>query len=181
MSARAEAKKKALQRAQQKRNERKLKLLNTPKKTGGKSKTTVKKGLSNIPKEGTRAGKLKMAGQGMSGLKNYKKDELKLSKAATKASEKLKKESNQKKKVVKKETPKKVIKSTTKGGPVKDGVKYARSKGDDLAGFRRGPGTKLGKDTRITKSLKKSGFTEDRLARLRKQHAEFKAKRKKKK
>mgnify|MGYP003120841805 CR=1 FL=1 len=86
-----------------------------------------------------------------------------------------------KKKVVKKETPKKVIKSTTKGGPVKDGVEYARSKGDDLAGFRRGPGTKLGKDTRITKSLKKSGFTEDRLARLRKQHAEFKAKRKKKK
>lgn len=85
-----------------------------------------------------------------------------------------------KKKVVKKETPKKVIKSTTKGGPVKDGVEYARSKGDDLAGFRRGPGTKLGKDTRITKSLKKSGFTEDRLARLRKQHAEFKAKRKKK-
>jgi len=76
--------------------------------------------------------------------------------------------------------PKKVIKSTTKGGPVKDGVKYAQSKGDDLAGFRRGPGTKLGKDTRITKKLKKSGFTEDRLARLRKQHAEFKARRKKK-
>ena len=87
----------------------------------------------------------------------------------------------EKKKVdVKKETPKKVIKSTTKGGPVKSGVEYARSKGDDLAGFRRGPGTKLGKDTRITKKLKKSGFTEDRLARLRKQHAEFKARRKKK-
>ena len=97
MSARADAKKKALQRAQQKRNERKLKLLNTPKKTVGKSKTTVKKGLSNIPKEGTRAGKLKMAGQGMSGLKNYKKDELKLSKAATKASADLKKKRNQKK------------------------------------------------------------------------------------
>ena len=97
MSARADAKKKALQRAQQKRNQRKLTLLNTPKKTGGRSKTTVKKGLSNIPKEGTRAGKLKMAGQGMSGLKNYKKDELKLSKAATKASAKLKKERNQKK------------------------------------------------------------------------------------
>ena len=97
MSARADAKKKALQRAQQKRNERKLKLLNTPKKTVGKSKTTVKKGLSNIPEEGTRAGKLKMAGQGMSGLKNYKKDELKLSKAATKASAELKKKRNQKK------------------------------------------------------------------------------------
>jgi len=97
MSARADAKKKALQRAQQKRNQRKLTLLNTPKTTGGRSKTTVKKGLSNIPKEGTRAGKLKMAGQGMSGLKNYKKDELKLSKAATKASANLKKERNQKK------------------------------------------------------------------------------------
>ena len=97
MSARADAKKKALQRAQQKRNKRKLTLLNTPKTTGGRYKTTVKKGLSNIPKEGTRAGKLKMAGQGMSGLKNYKKDELKLSKAATKASADLKKKRNQKK------------------------------------------------------------------------------------
>ena len=85
------------------------------------------------------------------------------------------------KKVNKVQKRKKVIKSTTKGGPVKDGVKYAQSKGDDLAGFRRGPGTKLGKDTRITKKLKKSGFTEDRLAKLRKKHAEFKANRKKKK
>ena len=71
--------------------------------------------------------------------------------------------------------------ATTKGGPVKDGVKYARSKGDDLAGFRRGPNRALGKDTRITKHLKKSGFTEDRLARLRKKHAEWKAARKNKK
>ena len=54
-------------------------------------------------------------------------------------------------------------------------------KKDPLADYRRGPGTKLGKDTRITKGLKKAGFTEDRLARLRKKHAEFKAKRKKKK
>tara|TARA_B100000886_G_C20404518_1_gene484112 strand:- start:1071 stop:1643 length:573 start_codon:yes stop_codon:yes gene_type:complete len=67
------------------------------------------------------------------------------------------------------------IKSTTKGGPVKSGVEYAKSKGDDLAGYRRT------KDTRITKKLKKAGFTEDRLARLRKKHAEWKAKRKKKK
>ena len=59
------------------------------------------------------------------------------------------------------------IKATTKGGPVKSGVEYARSKGDDLAGFRRQ------KDTRITKKLKKSGFTEDRLARLRKKNAAF--------
>ena len=46
---------------------------------------------------GTQTAGLKMAGQGMSGLKNYKKDELKLSKAATKASANLKKERNQKK------------------------------------------------------------------------------------
>lgn len=65
--------------------------------------------------------------------------------------------------------------ATTTGGPVKSGVEYARSKGDDLAGYRRT------KDTRITKKLKKAGFTEDRLARLRKEHAEWKAKRKKKK
>ena len=71
--------------------------------------------------------------------------------------------------------------ATTTGGPVKSGVEYARSKGDDLAGYRRGAGTKLGKDTRITKKLKKAGFTEDRLARLRKDHADWKAKRKKKK
>ena len=54
-------------------------------------------------------------------------------------------------------------------------------KKDPLADYRRGAGTKLGKETRITKKLKASGFTEDRLARLRKKHAEFKAKRKKKK
>ena len=65
--------------------------------------------------------------------------------------------------------------STNTGGPVKSGVEYAKSKGDDLAGYRRT------KDTRITKNLKKAGFTEDRLARLRKEHAEWKAKRKKKK
>lgn len=65
--------------------------------------------------------------------------------------------------------------ATTTGGPVKDGVEYARSKGDELAGFRRK------KDTRITKHLKKSGWTEDRLAAKRKAHAEWKANRKKKK
>jgi hypothetical protein len=61
------------------------------------------------------------------------------------------------------------------------GNQKLKIKKDPLADYRRGPGTKLGKDTRITKSLKKAGFTEDRLARLRKKHAEFKAKRKKKK
>jgi flagellar biosynthesis GTPase FlhF len=54
-------------------------------------------------------------------------------------------------------------------------------KKDPLKDYRRGPGTKLGKDTRITKGLKKAGFTEDRLARLRKKNAEFKERRKKKK
>ena len=59
------------------------------------------------------------------------------------------------------------IESTTKGGPVKSGVEYAKSKGDTLAGYRRQ------KDTRITKKLKKAGFTEDRLAALRKKNAAF--------
>ena len=131
-----------------------------------KKTTPRKKGMSNIP-----------VGEGTVNNPNYgKKGDLSM----FKTKKKVVKKETPKKKVVKKETPKKVIKSTTKGGPVKDGVKYAQSKGDDLAGFRRGPGTKLGKDTRITKKLKKSGFTEDRLARLRKQHAEFKARRKKK-
>ena len=131
MSARAEAKKKALQRAQQKRNERKLTLLRTPKKTGGRSKTTVKKGLSNIPKEGTRAGKLKMAGQGMSGLKNYKKDELKLSKAATKASAKLKKERNQKKN-----------EGSSKSSATKTKTERIRGKGGRLLNTRTAEGKK---------------------------------------
>ena len=48
--------------------------------------------------------------------------------------------------------------------------------------YRRTKGEGIGKgDTRITKKLKKAGFTETRLAKLRKKHAEFKAKRKKKK
>jgi hypothetical protein len=54
-------------------------------------------------------------------------------------------------------------------------------KPDPLKDYRRGKGTKLGKDTRITKHLKKSGWTEDRLAAKRKAHAEWKANRKKKK
>tara|TARA_Y100001973_G_C5180654_1_gene324688 strand:- start:1153 stop:1869 length:717 start_codon:yes stop_codon:yes gene_type:complete len=79
-----------------------------------------------------------------------------------------------------KEGRKKAKGGTTKGGPVTSGVKYARSLGDDLAGFRRGPGTGR-KDTRTTKRLKEAGFTEDRLARLRKKHAEWKNKKKLKK
>jgi hypothetical protein len=148
----------------------------------GKKITSRKKGMSNIP-----------AGEGTVNNPNYgKKGDLsmfktkkKVVKKETPKKETPKKETPKKetpkKETPKKETPKKVIKSTTKGGPVKSGVEYARSKGDDLAGYRRGPNKALGKDTRITKELKKSGFTEDRLARLRKKHAEFKAKRRKKK
>jgi penicillin-insensitive murein endopeptidase len=163
----------------------------------GKKITSRKKGMSNIP-----------AGEGTVNNPNYgKKGDLsmfktkkKIVKKETPKKETPKKETPKKetpkketpkketpkkeivkKETPKKETPKKVIKSTTKGGPVKSGVEYARSKGDDLAGYRRGPNKALGKDTRITKELKKSGFTEDRLARLRKKHAEFKAKRRKKK
>ena len=148
----------------------------------GKKITSRKKGMSNIP-----------AGEGTVNNPNYgKKGDLSMFKTKKKVVKKetpkkkiVKKETPKKetpkKETPKKETPKKVIKSTTKGGPVKSGVEYARSKGDDLAGYRRGPNKALGKDTRITKELKKSGFTEDRLARLRKKHAEFKAKRRKKK
>ena len=85
-----------------------------------------------------------------------------------------------KKKVVKKETPKyKQVTQKELDAKIKE-RSTPKTKPDPLKDYRRGEGTKLGKDTRITKSLKKSGFTEDRLARLRKQHAEFKAKRKKK-
>ena len=55
----------------------------------------------------------------------------------------------------------------------KFGGKLPNKKKDPLANYRRGKGTKLGKDTRITKKLKKAGFTEDRLAKLRKKNAAF--------
>ena len=76
-------------------------------------------------------------------------------------------ESKAKTNELKDETVSEKIESTTKGGPVKSGVEYAKSKGDKLAGYRRQ------KDTRITKKLKKAGFTEDRLAKLRKRNAAF--------
>ena len=56
-----------------------------------------------------------------------------------------------------------------------------KEKPDPLKDYRRGEGTKLGKDTRITKRLKKAGWTEDRLAAKRKAHAEWKANRKNRK
>ena len=138
----------------------------------GKKTTSRKKGMSNIP-----------AGEGTVNNPNYgKKGDLSMFKT--------------KKKVVKKETPKKKVvkkveskKETPKYKQVTqkelDAKIKERSKPktnpEPLKDYRRGEGTKLGKDTRITKKLKKSGFTEDRLARLRKKHAEFKANRKKKK
>ena len=80
------------------------------------------------------------------------------------------------------ENPKTEVKKTeSNNNKLKINSEKKVEKKDPLADYRRGPGTKLGKDTRITKKLKKAGFTEDRLARLRKKHAEFKARRKKKK
>ena len=113
---------------------------------------------------------------------------VKINKDLTKDNSKKNKKSNEVKnkevkneKIVNNKKDNKENKSTTKGGPVKSGVEYARSKGDDLAGYRRGPNKALGKDTRITKHLKSKGWTEDRLAAKRKAHAEWKANRKKKK
>ena len=77
-------------------------------------------------------------------------------------------------------TPSNKPRAKDKAKVIKD-KRTLKVKKDPLADYRRGPGTKLGKDTRITKKLKKAGFTEDRLAKLRKDHAEFKANRKKKK
>ena len=51
-------------------------------------------------------------------------------------------------------------------------VSNKKENNDPLAKYRRGEGTGR-KDTRITKKLKKSGFTEDRLAALRKRNAAF--------
>ena len=102
MSTRQQIKRESLKKRNEKLTQRanKLKLEKLNKSTISNKrgrKVDKPKKLSNLPKEGTRAGLLKMGGQGMSGLKNYKKDELKLSKAATKASAELKKKRNQKK------------------------------------------------------------------------------------
>ena len=93
-----ESLKKRNEKLTQRANKLKLEKLNKSTISNKRGRKVDKpKKLSNLPKEGTRAGLLKMGGQGMSGLKNYKKDELKLSKAATKASADLKKKRNQKK------------------------------------------------------------------------------------
>jgi len=56
-------------------------------------------------------------------------------------------------------------------------VNYRRTKGEGIEGKSKG----YRGDTRITKKLKKSGFTETRLAKLRKKNAEFQAAKKDKK
>ena len=56
-------------------------------------------------------------------------------------------------------------------------VNYRRTKGEGIEGKSKG----YRGDTRITKKLKKSGFTETRLAGLRKKNAEFQAAKKDKK
>ena len=81
----------------------------------------------------------------------------------------------------KKETPKyKQVSQKELDAKVKE-MSKPKKKPDPLKDYRRGEGTKLGKDTRITKHLKSKGWTEDRLAAKRKAHAEWKANRKKKK
>ena len=115
------------------------------------------------------------------GLASNKKVEKKVNKVEKKPV-KVEKTVNKVDKKVNKVEKKPVKVDKVEKKPVKVEKKVDKvEKKDPLKDYRRGPGTKLGKDTRITKKLKKSGFTEDRLAKLRKQHAEFKANRKKKK
>ena len=115
------------------------------------------------------------------GLASNKKVEKKVNKVEKKPV-KVEKTVNKVEKKVNKVEKKPVKVDKVEKKPVKVEKKVDKvEKKDPLKDYRRGPGTKLGKDTRITKKLKKSGFTEDRLAKLRKKHAEFKANRKKKK
>lgn len=124
-----------------------------------KKPDTKKKGMSNIPAGEESVNNPNLGKKG--DLSMFKKDK---SNKNTSKTENKTDSSNNKLKI---NSEKKVEKKVEKKDP--------------LADYRRGPGTKLGKDTRITKKLKKAGFTEDRLAKLRKKHAEFKARRKKKK
>ncbi len=83
------------------------------------------------------------------------------------------KESKAKTNELKDKTVDKTISKDNKDKKDKKIVSNKKENKDPLAPYRRGKGTKLGKDTRITKKLKKSGFTEDRLAKLRKKNAAF--------
>ena len=81
----------------------------------------------------------------------------------------------------KEEVKPKTENKNTGGGETKT-IDKPKPKEKLYAKYRRTEGEGIGKgDTRITKRLKKAGFTETRLAKLRKEHAEWKAKRKKKK
>ena len=115
----------------------------------------------------------------------YVKDrKVPINKDLTKDNSKKNKKSNEVKnnnKEVTKEKPKyKQVSQKELDAKVKE-MSKPKEKPDPLKDYRRGEGTKLGKDTRITKRLKKAGWTEDRLAAKRKAHAEWKANRKKKK
>jgi hypothetical protein len=79
------------------------------------------------------------------------------------------------KKVVKNEPyvdPDKADKEAEKNFRSGSSVEEAKQKSDPLRKYRRGGDTGR-KETRITKKLKKAGFTSDRLAKLRKKNAEF--------
>ena len=115
----------------------------------------------------------------------YVKDrKVPINKDLTKDNSKKNKKSNEVKnnnKEVTKEKPKyKQVSQKELDAKVKE-MSKPKKKPDPLKDYRRGEGTKLGKDTRITKHLKSKGWTEDRLAAKRKAHAEWKANRKKKK
>ena len=113
----------------------------------------------------------------------YVKDrKVPINKDLTKDNRKVEKTEKEVKKVEsKKETPKyKQVSQKELDAKVKE-MSKPKKKPDPLKDYRRGEGTKLGKDTRITKHLKSKGWTEDRLAAKRKAHAEWKANRKKKK
>ena len=91
------------------------------------------------------------------------------------------KKNKENKQVNKKEVTPKTENKKTGGGETKK-VNKPKPAEKLYAKYRRTEGEGVGKgDTRITKRLKKAGFTETRLAKLRKEHAEWKANRKKKK
>ena len=122
----------------------------------------------------TRAEKLK---EGMATWNTKKGNEAYGSKLD--GSKMVKKKDTPKTEVKKTETPKTKVKKTETPKPE---VKKEAPQEKLKVSYRRTKGEGIGKgDTRITKKLKKAGFTETRLAKLRKKHAEFKAKRKKKK
>ena len=97
-----------------------------------------------------------------------KKDESKKDESTTKTP--------QYKQVTQKELDAKIAEKKKDKPAEKLKVNYRRTKGEGIEGKSKG----YRGDTRITRGLKKSGFTETRLAKLRKEHAEWKKRKKKK-